>query len=328
MTQETTAILGAGSHIARGLIHHLLQSTHTPLTLYTRSAVRVKQFLQNLVTPLHDTVEVVAGYETLHDGNHDVIVNCIGAGPPSRISGRWADWFHVTEVYDNLALSYLMERSEGCYLNFSSGAVYGSGHTAPVGSETHVLLPVNRFSPPDYYTIALLNAEAKHRSYSELAIVDLRVFSYFSRYAQLDAGYLLTDIAQAIAANRVLHTGPHDILRDYVHPADLFQLLQQAVKCRANAAYDAISLAPVTKSELLAHFTSRCGLRVEVDDAWVEQSPNGTRNTYCPSENLAAEIGYQPTYTSLEAVSLEMEALLTTISPGVEVSQSDGEAAP
>ena len=123
-------------------------------------------------------------------------------------------------------------------------------------------LQVNHVIPEDYYGIVRINAEAKHRAHCNLRIIDLRIFSYFSRYINLTDGYFITDVMEAILSNKVLVTNSTNIVRDYLHPEDLFAMVVKCIHAgKINQAYDVNSSCPVAKQEILDYFASEYGLK-------------------------------------------------------------------
>lgn len=299
------AILGATSHIAKGLIAQFLQTQSARLVLFGRSAERIRAFLKsaNCAGP----AEIMQGYDEFDSGNYDVIINCVGAGSPRKLGSDRSIWFTLTEEFDNLVLHYLRRKKPAAlYINFSSGAIYGRNQGRPFREEDHLSLPVNGLVPADYYTVARLNAEAKHRSMSGLRIVDLRIFAYFSRYAECSLGYFMTDVLQAILEKRELETRPWDMVRDYADPEDLFALIRLCIGRRElNTALDVYSAAPVGKFELLTEMGRKFGLRYRLTAGTDNALPNGEKTVYCSQMHRAADLGYRPRYTSLAGLLKE-----------------------
>lgn len=312
MTKTRVAILGAGSHIARGLTANLLARGGFEPTLFSRSAAATAAFVASLGIAA-PPCRIVEGYRDFAAGTYDWIVNCVGAGTPAKLGNRYSDWFTLTEEFDNRCIDYLRKvRPAALYVNFSSGAVYGKNGDAPVTEHTANSIMVNQVPVADYYSIVRLNSETKHRSMPELRIADLRIFSYFSRFADPASGYFMTELAAALLEKREFVTGARDIVRDYVHPDDLFELI---VKCAAqeeiNAAFDVYSAAPVGKFELLARFAERFDLKWRVDPDGAFAGPNGSKDIYCSNFRRAAGIGYRPVRSSLETVETEMAQFLS-----------------
>ena len=306
------AIMGATSHIAKGIIYNFAKCKSFSLYLYTRDRNRVAEFIDSLEEKRDLSFTIIEGYNNFFsDSSYDVIINCIGVGTKKKLNGDYSKYFTVTEEYDNLAISYLLNVCrDALYISFSSGAVYGRLNT-PAKEDTENSLTVNHIKPEDYYVIARLNAEAKHRSFSDLNIVDLRVFSYFSRFADISEGYLITDIIESILYNRVLKTDSNNIIRDYIHPEDLFNIILKCIDSgKINTAFDAVSAAAVNKNEILEYFSLQFGLHYETDRIITNESATGIKKVYCSNYNLTSKIGYSSKYGSMDTLRLEAESLL------------------
>lgn len=307
MKKKKIAILGATSHIAKGLILNFCKNDRHKLYLFARSPQKVSKFLLstnsnngNFVSDLHEF-----GKE-----KYDAIINCVGIGDPVLLEGQGVSIFELTETYDNMILDYLRKNKSTVYINFSSGAVYGKEFlvAANVNSVNHIC--VNKIDPTHYYSIAKLNSEAKHRSYRDLRIVDLRIFAYFSRFIDPKAKYLMTEMINAIKERKVFLTGKNDIIRDYIGSEDLFSLVCCCIKKKTNMVYDVYSRKPVRKFEILESFKKRFGLDYKVLETVKPTSITGTKNIYCSKNKKAKKIGYIPKYNSLELLIKETESLL------------------
>ncbi|GAM11012.1 NAD dependent epimerase/dehydratase family protein [Geobacter sp. OR-1] len=307
MKAVRVAILGATSHIAKGLIASWVTDSSRKLLLYARSPERVSEFLSIIESDRYPVFPMAAfGLEPV-----DVVVNCVGIGDPGRLKNDVAAIFSVTEYWDSKVLEYLKANPAALYLNFSSGAVYGGDFTRPANEMTQATFPVNALAPSDYYGIAKLHAEARHRAASGLNIVDLRVFSYFSRFVDLSTRFLLTDVAKALKAGEEMQTISANIVRDYIHIEDLTALIDLCIsRRRLNAVYDVYSLKPVTKFEMLEAFAERFDLKYRVV-AMETVNATGHKEFYFSENHRAAELGYQPAHSSLESLCLEMKSLLT-----------------
>lgn len=282
------------------------------LHLFARSAHMVRIFLADELQNSTADIDIIEGYGDFTDFSFDVVINCIGVGTEKNLQGNYARYFTVTEEYDNLVLGYLQRcNPDALYVTFSSGAVYGRSFSAPVSKETANCIKVNHLAPQDYYGIARLNAEAKHRALKELKIVDLRVFSYFSRYVDLSDGYFITDVMDCILRDKVLATSNVNIVRDYVHPDDLYAIV---VKCMGagtiNAAFDVASTKPAEKFEILEYFSEQYGLKYSMDNDSDNSSPTGMKNIYCSDYHNAVSIGYVPKFSSMETIIQESGHIL------------------
>lgn len=311
MANLNIAILGANSHIAKGLSHNFLTKSENALHLFTRSAANTDAFLASIGPRRGDNGIVIEGYQNFRHGNYDVIINCVGAGTPDRLGHDYSVWFTLTEEYDNLVLGYLRQHPDALYINFSSGAVYGKDGSAPVEENTLNRICVNHIPVEDYYTIARLNSEAKHRAHESLNIVDIRIFAYFSRFIDLDSGYFITETVKCARDKKVLKTGAAGMVRDYIHPDDLVVLIEKCIEAgKLNSAFDAVSVAPAEKFQILDFFKAEYGLQYEIDTTQRFSSPNGARSIYCSDYNRADIIGYRPAFSAMDAIRNESRYIL------------------
>jgi nucleoside-diphosphate-sugar epimerase len=306
------AIMGATSHIAKGLIYRFLQKGHDHLILFVRSAAKIQAFLDANGRPANGTYTVCADYSAFSSFPVDVIINCVGVETRNKHNCDFTRYFSVTEEFDGLAIRYLQNTNpDALYVSFSSGAVYGSGFTAPADEFSVNGIQVNHVIPETYYGIVRINAEAKHRAHSDLRIVDLRVFSYFSRYINLTDGYFITDVMQAILNNKLLVTDSSNIVRDYLHPEDLFTAILKCINAgKINQAIDVGSSRPASKQEILDYFTSEYGLKYERRQLSENASATGAKSNYYSTCNRASQIGYVPRFSSMDTLEQEARYIL------------------
>lgn len=166
-------------------------------------------------------------------------------------------------------------------------------------------------APHGWYAVAKLHAECRHRSLPQLPIVDIRVFNYFSRTQNMDARYLMTDLVRAIRDKTVLQTSSEYILRDFLHPADFYQLVSVLLMAPAtNAAVDCYSRAPIDKPTLLAAMQEKFGLQYEITEATAGINATGSKPHYYSLNTRAAYFGFQPDFTSLQGVLQESHRVL------------------
>lgn len=281
--------------------------------LYTRLPYEVHGFLSAIGKPSDNDCVIHESYNDFLKSSYDVVINCIGVGTMNKLRGNYTKYFTVTEEYDNLSIGYLSDiHPDALYISFSSGAVYGREYSAPVEENTRNCIRVNHIAPEDYYAIARLNAETKHRAFKDLRIIDLRIFSYFSRFIDLTDGYFITDVLNCILNKKTLATDNVNIVRDYVHPKDLFSIIRKCMNAgKINAAFDIISAKPVEKKEILDYFSMEYGLKYETTGYAGHASATGSKNIYCSRYNKASGIGYKPEFSSMDAIKEESKLLLT-----------------
>src|ERR1022692_812135 len=259
------AILGATSHIAKDLVLSFAARSSDELSLFARRPSMVTEWLEFVGLSNQCVVADFGAFGP--ELQFDAIINFVGAGAPAQISIIGASIFDITLKYDDMALDYVRQHPECKYLFLSSGAAYGSDFAKPASDSTKAVIPINALQPQDWYGVAKLHAEGRHRSLSHLQIVDLRVFSYFSRTQDLTAGFLITDILRAVSSRVVLKISPTYIVRDYLHPSDFYQLIHSLLAASTVAGVvDCYTLAPIDKVLLLDAMAKTFDLRFEIID--------------------------------------------------------------
>lgn len=295
LRNKRIAILGATSHIAKGLALNFLKDGSGEVFLFSRVPGKVSRFLKEYAPEKgwHND-----GFKEFRNGKYDVVINCVGLGAPSRISREGANIFSLTEKFDDLVLRYLKLHPRAVYINFSSGAV----HTITPGV----------LKPEHFYGIAKLYQEAKHRVLTEFNIVDIRVFSYFSRFIDLDSGYFLTELIKCIKRGSVFVTTPCDFTRDFLSSEDLYRLVRLVIRARPfNDVVEAYSSKTVSKFELLDYFSRKHSLRYKVKQGVRLNCPTGRKDKYFSTSNKAKVLlGYKPKFSSLQTVMKEAGYLL------------------
>jgi nucleoside-diphosphate-sugar epimerase len=217
-----------------------------------------------------------------------------------------ASIFDVTLKYDQLALSYLEQHPLCRYIFLSSGAAYGSSFDTPVDENTKSTVAINNLQPQDWYAVAKLHAECRHRSLVHLPIIDIRVFNYFSHSQDISARFLITDIVRAIRDKTVLKTSSDYIVRDFIHPSDFYKLVVALLASPAtNTVVDCYSKAPIDKPALLAAMQDNFDLRYEVIATSAGVNATGSKPHYYSLNKKAESFGYQPIITSIDALLKE-----------------------
>jgi nucleoside-diphosphate-sugar epimerase len=302
------SILGSTSHIAKGLIDNILTKTDCTLTLFARNTQSVRTFMHGY-SPFNGRF-TIKDFAEFTDCSSDVIINCVGYGDPKKIKELALQNFLVTEKFDNMVISYLEKKPDTLYVFFSSGAVYGTSFSEPVIRDSKSEIEINNISSTDYYRIAKLNSEAKHRSINR-NIVDIRVFNYFSRFIDIDSAYLIAEIIRSVNSNREFKTNEIDIVRDYAHPVDIFDLIMICIEKRSiNDVFDVYSLSPITKFAIIDFFEREYKLKTVITKGDEQISATGRKHIYYSKNKKAEIIGYKPRFSSLDTIKLESEYLL------------------
>ena len=302
------AVLGATSHIAKGLIYHLGQDGKYDICLFARSPERADEFL-NLVG-LGNQFNTYP-FEEFGKESYGAVINCVGIGDPGKLSNAGSSIFEITDTFDTLVLDHLKRSPDTLYINFSSGAIYGTDFASPADDHSPAMFDINPMNPAAYYGIAKLHSEARHRAMKDHRIVDLRVFGYFSRFIDLNAKYLMNEVVSCILHGKEFVTNSEDIVRDYIHPEDLASLVKLCIEKRdLNDAFDVSSLRPVRKFEILEKCSTSYGLKYTMGRNSDFPVATGRKINYYSTNNRVHNVGYTPRFTSLDSVVQEFIAIL------------------
>lgn len=300
------AILGATSQIAKDLVLSFAASSEQELTLFARRPETVRDWLAECKLGGRYVASDFSAFNA--DQAFDVILNFVGVGNPAQAAAMGAAIFDITLQYDELALSYIKQHPTCRYIFLSSGAAYGASFDSPVGANTKASVAINDLQPQDWYAVAKLHAECRHRSLQHLPIIDIRIFNYFSHTQDISARFLITDIARAIRDQSILKTSSSNIVRDFIHPQDFYNFVNSIIASPLqNASLDCYSKAPISKIELLAALEKRFSLRYKVTDYPIAINATGIKPHYYSLNRAAEKFGYIPSFTSLQGITKELE---------------------
>lgn len=303
------AVLGATSQMARDLVRAMSFSAAHELTLLARRPDAVRAWLATLPNGSLYAVNDLGGLQ--RDAGFDAIINFVGVANPASTAALGSKILDLTRSIDDMAMAYI-EQHENCkYLFLSSGAVYATSFDEPATAQTCIALPINSLGAEHWYGLAKFIAEARHRAASNLAIVDLRVFSYVSRYQDMDARFLITDAVRALRSKQTLLCAASQNSRDYLHPSD-FHALVECVLSHApmNTSLDCYTRMPVEKWTLLNALRDEFGLSCAVVETGAGVNATGLKPMYYSLDRRAAAFGYAPSLDSLGAVLEEVGAYL------------------
>ena len=101
------------------------------------------------------------------------------------------------------------------------------------------------------------------------------------------------------------------MVRDYCTADDLWEVIEFLCDMPAqNAVFDIQSKSPVAKFELLDHLSQKFGLKYEISQDLLDQSPTGAKSVYCSQSDTLSKLGYKTKKTSLENLESEISVLL------------------
>ena len=305
------AILGATSQIAQDLILSFSKNQNYGFLLFGRNIELLEKWINS--ENLSKKYQVKEYSEFENHQKYDVIINFVGIGDPVKAQKMGSNIFKITEQYDDMALEYLKQNKEAKYIFLSSGAVYGGNYQKPVNKDTIATIDINNLKSTDWYTLAKLYAEAKHRALPDLSIVDIRVFNYFSHKQNMDARFLITDIVRAIKNKEVFKTSAEDIVRDFITPPDFYNLVQAIIDFKhTNTALDCYTKSPVSKFDLVNELKDIYGLHYTIGESGNVVNATGAKINYYSMNKTLNKIEYSPINTSLSGVIKEIDLMLNT----------------
>jgi nucleoside-diphosphate-sugar epimerase len=105
-------------------------------------------------------------------------------------------------------------------------------------------------------------------------------------------------------------TSADNIIRDYVHPKDLIDLIELCIEKKAiNEVYDVYSLKPIEKFQILEYFSQYYGLQYQINKTHSVSSATGIKPHYFSANRKAESIGYKPKFSSLDCLIEEYNAI-------------------
>jgi nucleoside-diphosphate-sugar epimerase len=298
---KKVAILGASGHIGKNLILYLSKKKNIDLFLFSKNKKNVNNFLKQIT--LNGNKIKVDSYNHFEENQYNVVINCTGNNKDLEKNNKI--FFKKNRFYDNKIIKYLKKNKSCLYIYLSSGAIYGSNFLDSVNEDSKIIQSKNKIN--DEYVMAKIDSERKHRKLSELNIVDLRIFSFFSRFLEEKTNFFLTDVLNALKYQKKLLTNNINIQRDYIHPYDLSEIILKLIKKQMiNDVYDISSKKPTTKFEIIKFLKNNYNLKYKIDD---EEKEN-TKINYFSTSKKFLKFGYCPKYTSIETIKMEISQVL------------------
>lgn len=306
------ALIGANSQICKDFIRLNAVTGSAELLLFVRDVDAMNDWLAEIGLPGRYPV---FGYSRYAEQPHDAVINFVGVGDPSRAALLGADILDITLRFDELVIAELRKHPERRYIFISSGAVYGERFDLAASEDTVARYSVNSLGAQNYYAIAKLHAEMRHRALTNLAIIDVRVFNYFSRYQTLESRFFIVDAVNSIMSSTVFRTSTDHMVRDFLHPNDFYQLISCLLAAEPkNTVVDCYSAEPVEKKILLAALNENFGLRYEIIPKMAAPiNATGIKTHYYSTYRRAGDFGYKPQYSSLDTLRVEISGLLSSI---------------
>ena len=293
------AIFGASSAISKDLIINFTKyNPDFKLHLFGRNKSVLEEWLKS--NNILKNIQTINEYEAfVLDKKFDVVINFIGIGDPTKLKRIGEDIISITNQYDDLVIKYLKKNIKTKYIFMSSGIVEQKYSNKSARLSNH-------------YLTAKLNAEKKHRLMKDLSIIVLRIFNYISKTIDLNSSFLITDIFNSVINKKVFKTNSSNIYRDFVGSDDFYRLVLCAIEYSLpiNRSIDCYSRSHTDKISILEMLSSNFNLKYELNDNLNFESPSGEKLKYYSTKMNGGIIGFEPSYSSLDTISLELKRII------------------
>jgi nucleoside-diphosphate-sugar epimerase len=301
------SILGASGHVGRSLTYTFSKAPDTELHLFSRKSS--KTFAPYIKSHVKSS-SFIHNFTDFGSIETDIVINCIGVADPGAIADHGSKIVGLTEEWDERIVSYLEQHPRSLYISISSGVVYDMPHQ------------INSDARDYHYATAKYESELRHREHRNLNIADIRLFGYFSRFQDINGSYLLSQAMLAVRDEVVFETLESDLIRDFVTPTDLCQMIYCCFNRRpVNRAYDMFTRQPVSKYKLLDRLKSEFGLEWKFTENKLITRGAAEKSEYFAHERDATWIGYRPKYSAIEGVVKEFRlALESAKATGIQSS--------
>jgi nucleoside-diphosphate-sugar epimerase len=309
MLKSNISILGATGHIGKNLSIYFGKDKNFELFLFARDEKKLEKILTQYESKNNFSIRK---YDEFNDSRYDAVINCVGLSNPADIAvAEEEESLETTETFDVLTLEYLKNFPKTKLINFSSGAVYGGQFSSPIKYTTLIDKNFNYMNIKSNYALATIRSEIKHRTLKNLNIIDLRLFSFFSRFINLDAKFLICEMISSIMQNKKFLTDETDIYRDYIHPKDLFSYVKKCIcKDSLNDVFDLRSKKPIGKFELLNFLKEKYGLQYEIDSGVKLSNSTGFKRNYYSESRKVESLGHKPEYSSMDTILDELSFII------------------
>lgn len=219
-------IIGAGGHVGKSLTYEF-ESLGFEVLKYNRT--------------LYDGFLPLSSFRDAPES--DILINCLGVGTPQKEKEYGTSLVDLELTWNNNCLYYIKKYPECHYFYFSSGVANPKYKNDSIYSRTKVYIEDINNS---------LNSNTHN----------LRLYSYFTRFIDIDNTQFLPSIIRAIKNRETLYVNRTEIIRDYIHPLDIMKTILHIMKyCNKMKVSDLSSGLPISKKEVLSYFSDNYNLK-------------------------------------------------------------------
>lgn len=303
------AIFGSNSEIARDLIINFSKFAKYKLILFSTNKLKVKNWLKK--NNIKKTYKIEEYNNFFRYDDIQIIINFIGVARPEDIIKIKSKIINITDQFDKKIIQYLKKNKTTKYIFISSGVVYCNFSKEPASSKRRIFYSRAKKGGKNWYLIAKLKAEKRHRNLKNLNITDLRVFNYFSHTQDFQNNFFISGIIKSIIKKKLFLTSNQNFHRDYVSSKDFFKIIKNLLKFNLdNQAIDCYTKSQIDKFTILKLMHDKFGLKYKFQKTHLKKSPTSEKIFFYSKNYQAKKIRYSPTYSSKDNLIIQTKKYL------------------
>jgi len=236
--------IGGNSHIAKSI---LAENIFNEIFIISRNKNKIINFcnLNQISTKI-----TFLNYESFKKEKFNLIVNFASPGYPEDISSSKNNIIKFTKDINRRVIKYLLLNKKTKYIFISSGIVNKN---------------ITKKDKQYFYYKSKLDIEENNLSQKGLRIYNLRIYSYISKFIDLNKNFFLSLIINSIKKNKKIKIYNNDFTRDFIGPKELISFIKYILendlkKC----SIDISSNKSVTKKDLLKFFKKNYHLKYDL----------------------------------------------------------------
>jgi nucleoside-diphosphate-sugar epimerase len=236
--------IGGNSHIAKSI---LAENLFNEIFIISRNKKKIINFCNlNKVS----TKITFLDYESFKNERFELIVNFASPGYPEDISSTKNNIIKFTKDINRRVIEYLLLNKKTKYIFISSGIVNKN---------------ITKKDKQYFYYKSKLDIEKNNLSQKELRIYNLRIYSYISKFIDLNKNFFLSLIINSIKKNKKIKINNNDFTRDFIGPKELISFIKYVLKNDLEkCSIDISSNKFVTKKDLLKFFKKNYHLKYDL----------------------------------------------------------------
>ena len=237
-------VIGGNSHIAKSI---LAENLFNEIFIISRNKNKIINFCNlNQVS----TKITFLNYESFKNEKFKLIVNFASPGYPEDISSSKNNIIKFTKDINRRVIKYLLLNRKTKYIFISSGIVNKN---------------ITKKDKQYFYYKSKLDIEENNLSQKGLRIYNLRIYSYISKFIDLNKNFFLSLIINSIKKNKKIKIYNNNFTRDFIGPKELISFIKYILendlkKC----SIDISSNKSVTKKDLLKFFKKNYYLKYDL----------------------------------------------------------------